>query len=344
MPFVDQNAQNAHTSECLRLQMPEASRYEIQPVDADDTWDCFVAQATGGNLFVHAAWLQCTELAGAGEPIIRGVYDKGTLVAAVVGVRTQGQVKRLATPPLLPHSGFLFRQPLSDQLPRQEAERNACWQALLPDLATYQHVHLSCAPAVFDMREALWAKWQVHPRYTYLIDLSEDRQVLWDGLERRTRTVIRKAETAGFRVEPANAEGFAELYRLTYGHTKPPVDADVTQRFVAAAVEQGLVEGYRAVTASGETAATVFFATDATQARLYAWVAGADPSYRNSGASALLYWKVLEATQAKSFDFVGANMASIALFKRGFGGRLVSYYALEKWNSPWRRWAAALRG
>ena len=44
--------------------MPEASRYEIQPVDADDTWDRFVAKATGGNLFVRAPWLQCAQLAG----------------------------------------------------------------------------------------------------------------------------------------------------------------------------------------------------------------------------------------------------------------------------------------
>ncbi len=329
---------------CVRItKMPEADRYEIRPVVIDDSWDTFVDTATGGSLFVRSSWLQCAQQAGAGEVVVRGAYDKDTLVAAVVGSRTGGKVRRLATAPLLPHSGFLFRKPLSDQLPRQEAERNACWQALLPDLATYQHVHLSCAPAVVDMREALWAKWQVHPRYTYLIDLSEDRQTVWDGLERRTRTVIRKAETAGFRVEPADAEGFAELYLRTYGHTKPPVDADVTQRFVTAAVEQGLVEGYRAVTASGETAATVFFATDATQARLYAWVAGANPAYRDSGASALLYWKVLESTQAESFDFVGANMASIALFKRGFGGQLVSYYAMEKWNSSWRGLVASMR-
>jgi hypothetical protein len=324
--------------------MPEASRYEIQTVAADDAWDHFVTTATGGSLFVRATWLRCAEQAGTGETVIRGVFDKGTLIAAAVGTSTRGRVRRFATAPLLPHSGVLFREPLSDQLPRQEAERNACWQALLPDLETYQHVHLSCAPTVVDMREAIWAKWQIHPRYTYHIDLAEDRQVLWDGLERRTRTVIRKAETAGFRVESATEEGFDELYRRTYGDSKPPVGAELTQRFVGAALEQGLVEGYRAVAPSGETAATVFFATDATQARLYAWVAGADPTYRDTGASALLYWKVLEATEAESFDFVGANMASIALFKRGFGGRLVSYYALEKWNSSWRRWAAALRG
>ena len=72
-------------------------------------------------------------------------------------------------------------------------------------------------------------------------------------------------------------------------------------------------------------------------------MAGADPSHRDSGATSLLYWKVMEGTTRARFDFVGANLASIAFFKRGFGGDLVPYFATEGFGSPLLRSAVRLR-
>ena len=66
---------------------------------------------------------------------------------------------------------------------------------------------------------------------------------------------------------------------------------------------------------------------------LHAWVAGADPQLRESGATSLLYWKFLEQAGGLRFDFVGANMPGIALFKRGFGGELIPYFATQRANS-----------
>ena len=327
--------------------MPEAERYDIRAVPLDASWEEFVDSATGTHTFARGDWLRCAEDVSSQGLFVRGAYLKDILVAAVIGQQTRRPLlQRLATPPLLPHAGFLFRKPVSEQLPRQEAERNSAWQALLANLAGCHHLHLSCGPGITDVREPIWAGWTAHPRYTYQIDLPSDRQKVWDGLERRTRTVIRKAEGAGFHVVPTTDHAtFETLYRKTYTTATLPVDANLTQRFVTAALEAGLVEGHSVLSPEGAVAATVYFAIDnqAATPQLSAWVAGADPAFRDAGASALLYWKVLEATQAENFDFVGANMASIALFKRGFGGRLFSYYALEKWNSPWRRRVAALR-
>jgi len=326
--------------------MPDGDRFEVREVALDDSWDAFVDAAIGGHIFVHSDWLRVAEAAGAGDPVVMGAYDKDALVAAIVGVRTKGRVHRLATAPLLPHSGMLFRQPLSEQRPRQEAEQSAAWQTLAAELGGFDHIHVSCSPDVTDVREPLWAGWIAHPRYTYWIDLPPDRQQVWDGFERRTRTVIRKAETAGFHVAPASPEGFGALYQSTYPDGRPPVDAQMAQRYVTEACSAGLVEGFSALSPDGDVATTVFFALEegGSASQRYAWVAGADPAHRESGASALLYWKVLETTPATHFDFVGANMASIALFKRGFGGELVSYYAMERWNSRWRRLLAKLRG
>ena len=76
---------------------------------------------------------------------------------------------------------------------------------------------------------------------------------------------------------------------------------------------------------------------------IYAWVAGADPAYRDSGATSLLYWKLLLQAPFSRFDFVGANMREIALFKRGFGGTLLPYSAVAWCGSPLLRTLRSLR-
>ena len=66
------------------------------------------------------------------------------------------------------------------------------------------------------------------------MDLS-DLEALWERVERRTRTVIRKAEKSGFQLRPTdNLELFRHQYELIYTRqdNKMPVASDLVQRFV----------------------------------------------------------------------------------------------------------------
>ena len=93
------------------------------------------------------------------------------------------------------------------------------------------------------------------------------------------------------------------------------------------------------VSPEGEIASIVIFVEGFDT--LYAWVAGADPTFNPSGATSLLYWRVFEQTDFEKFDFVGANIPAIAKFKRGFGGDLVSYFAVEGFKSGMVKTAVA---
>ena len=50
------------------------------------------------------------------------------------------------------------------------------------------------------MRPFIWRGWDTRLRYTYQMDLS-DLDALFERVERRTRTVIRKAEKLGYALE-----------------------------------------------------------------------------------------------------------------------------------------------
>lgn len=324
--------------------MSESKEFAVREVP-HPAWDEFARTAVGGTPFCSSRWLACAAAAAGARPLALGAFRRDQLVAGAAGWEAgQGRRRRFATPDLLPHTGFLFRPAASDRPTHVEAERTAATQALLTHLqAAYPRVCLTHAPDLADMRPFQWSGWQVTPRFTYWLDLPADRKQLWDGLERRARTEVRKAGRGAFRVEPAADAGeLRRLYGLVYaGQAEAPVAGACVEAMVGGAVDAGLAEGFRARAPGGETACAVYFASGGDT--LYAWVAGADPAFRGSGAASLLYWTVLEQTRCRRFDFVGANIPSIALFKRSFGGRLVPYFAVDGYRSRWRGLVAAAR-
>jgi hypothetical protein len=324
--------------------MARAETYRIGKVSPDD-WRAFVSDAVGATVFCDGDWIRDAAQATGETPELVGAWDGDHLVAGVAGVTSgAGWRRRFATPDLLPHTGFLFRPPTTDRPAHIESERTGATSALVEYLqGAFARIQLTHAPELVDTRAFLWAGWDVLPRYTYHIALPEDRSMVWDGFERRTRTSIRKAEKAGYRVDATtDTSELRQLYGQVYGgETHAPVRGEVLQAMAQLAVDGGRVEGWRCVAPGGETASVVFFATG--QNTLSAWVAGADPSHRDSGAVSLLYWRVLENTPRTRFDFVGANLATIAFFKRGFGGDLVPYFATEGFDNATVRTIVHLR-
>lgn len=328
--------------------MPEPDSFEIADIADGERWDEFVGTAVCGTVFSTTAWLQCAREATGCESRIHGCYRRGELVAAVSGLHmSRKSLSRLVTPPLLPHGGFLHRPVDSDNPARRESDRNSAANRLIRFLESrYASVRLTHSPELVDMREFTWAGWQVRPRYTYRLPLPADRQDLWQQLERRTRTVVRKAENEGYRFRRLDdPELLRRQYELVYSSSPhagpPPVESALVGRFARAAADAGLTEMHVVESPSGAIAAAVVFARGSHD--VFAWVAGADPAFRDSGAASFLYWKFLEQTSFQHFDFVGANIPGIALFKRGFGGDLVPYFHTEGYRSRWLKGLMSLR-
>lgn len=312
-----------------------ADTYEIHPVTQPQTWDEFVLRAVGGTVFSSWAWLQCAQLATGGGFRCLGLYRNGQLVAGLSGVESRrAGLTRLATPALTPHGGLLLAPVAGKGPAKAEAEAQRAAELLIAHLQReYHHCTLTHAPAVGDMRPFSWAGWQVRVRYTYQMELG-DPPALWERLERRTRTVIRKAESSGFRVLPSDdMDLFRQQYEKLYARQggRAPVDGGVAQRFAEAACRAGLAQGLKVESPEGQVAAVVVFVRGPEGS--YAWVAGADPELNHTGATSLLYWKYLAEEQGR-FDFVGANIPPIAFFKRGFGGDLAAYFAVEGFRDP----------
>lgn len=328
-----------------------SNEYDVSEVTGATEWDAFAATAVGGTMFSTSRWLDCAQSALGGRKVILGCRRNGCLVAGVTGLETEGWGgRRLVTPDLTPHGGILCA-PVSGKGPaKAEAEYHRAAGILSNHLLQeYGYVHLTHAPDITDLRPFAWSGWNVRPRYTYWLDLA-DLDALWERIERRTRTAIRKAERAGYRLRAvSDLELLEVLYARVYQgrHSAPPVAAAGMRRFAEAVMASGLGEAWASYTADGRPAAVVVFVHDNDFVHdnhmVHAWVAGADQQMASSGASPYLYWQFFQQTDCHRFDFVGANVPGIAKFKRGFGGQLVPYYAAAGFGSAWLRTAYSLR-
>ncbi len=320
-----------------------ADTFEIRLVADDTAWDAFVRQAVGGTVFSTSAWLRCAAAASGGQGHRLGCYRNGQLVAGISGLaRRRWGFYRLETPALTPYTGLLLAPVAGKGPAKTEAAQHRACAHLTDHLAKhYDRVFLVHPPAIADVRPFTWQGWDAHLRYTYRLPLG-DSNALWQRTERRTRTAIRKAEKLGYQLRPTSDVAlFRRQYEAIYAHQAggPPIAAALAERFVAAALAAGLAQAYEVVSPDGPAAVVAFVEGFDTT---YAWAAGADPAYNHTGAISLLYWHYYTTAAQQYFDFVGANMPSIAFFKRGFGCDLVPYYAVVGYKSGWVKRAFGL--
>lgn len=308
----------------------------VREVESGALWDDFVAASPQGTVFSTSGWLRAAAVAHGGEPRILGVWQNDRLVAGVAYVHLVRKPFRKATTPVLtPYGGMIYR-PDPGKRPSEAGYFNlTCAELLASHLReSYNYILLVHAPGMDDVRPFTWAGWRASIRYTYLLDIT-DVDSLWDLLERRVRTVIRNAENSLALGGEIPLEEFGRLYRRIYRdrNAAPPVPAKAVTALAGEVLKDGLGEMRSVRNEIGEVISVMVLVRDSRT--VYAWISGSLPGENNSGAFSLLFWDAVKRYSGDyaRLDMVGANIPSIAFFKKGFGGELTPYYVTEAWSS-----------
>jgi lipid II:glycine glycyltransferase (peptidoglycan interpeptide bridge formation enzyme) len=180
-----------------------------------------------------------------------------------------------------------------------------------------------------------WAGYSQTTRYTYVIPDLTDEESLWEGLRGNIRGAIRKARKSGLRVEANDdVHRFYEMNSKTFSRQGLPVP--YTRSFFEGIDRACKSRGARrilwAVDDSGCFHASVYIVWDANSA--YYLAGGADPEFRNSGATSLLLWESLRLSSkvTRRFDFEGSMNQSTERFFRAFGARQMPYFRITRDN------------
>ena len=172
---------------------------------------------------------------------------------------------------------------------------------------------------------------------TYLVD-TVDASCMWDSMEGRSRTAIRKARQNGLTgtVRPLAVEDVEQGadFRRLYGGTMSRVGASVRYSFDDG-YYQGLFE-------ASDVALSIAEVSDGTEVvasslvmqyldRAHYHLSGSDPDASRDGANSLMVWSILQwcASSGVQRCHLGGGLTEtdgLAKFKRSFGGGAAPFH------------------
>ncbi len=299
---------------------------ELKPLTFEQ-WQEFLLQNSRGSLFHRWEWQDIVEK-GFGVKVNRlGIFDtEGNLAGILPLAERHIWTLKLAGSPLMgiatPHSGPLGFIDLAEFLP-----------ALEQYAAEHRIDYLELALSDTSAREVLQQhSFVVQELCTLDLLIPEDEESLWSQLEVRCRNAVRKAEKVGVEIlEARNLEEWLDPYYIlsrgvyTRQGKEPPFSRDYFKILWEKLYPSGdltvLMASYE-----GKYIAGGVFPRDRSTSYYLDGVS--DREYNKVVPNNLIQWEYLKRALAggvKLYDMVGANIPSIAKFKKSFGSTERSY-------------------
>lgn len=281
-----------------------------------------------------------------------GVRSGDALRAAMALVRRAGTagISTLQSPLFAPFGSLLLdTDPSTLDGDRRERLLREVFEALDGALhGAADRVDAVMPPGIGDLRGLVWSGWEARPHYNYVS--AWDAPGAWqEQVDSSARRQARKARDGGLEVRFASAsstETLCDLWKRNAAKQKldPSLAANIASIGAWLASQYS---GFVAEVRDGDGAAQAagLYAWD--HARVYYLAGASDPEALGSGAPTLLHVAVLEEIDRRElprrYDWVGANTASVAQFKRKFGPELEILFAARR-ESRKGRLASAARG
>lgn len=183
--------------------------------------------------------------------------------------------------------------------------------------------------AVVDGRPWAWAGFHVEVKYTYVIELP----FLHERMEKAVRSLVRKAERAGYRCERTDRLTDAQACLAATGTRKgfrqhlSLGDLELARELLG----EDRLRVYVCYSSTGEPAAAniVLHQPGGTAV---GWVGGITSQHLSSGAAQMLRVACLNdlaTAGAVGLNLAGANIPGVAIAKSQFGGMLTPYLSVD---------------
>lgn len=181
-----------------------------------------------------------------------------------------------------------------------------------------------------------WGNYNLSPRITYQVPAA-DVPSLWDNLDARVRTDLRKAqEKSSLTIE--KSVDLAVIYQLyseafSKNSQNVPMTLDWFKHFDQQLGKISAREIWVARQGQESPAAMVYLVED--MQTVYLFLTGVDPAQKKSSALSLLIWQGIQnaAAKGKTFDFEGSIIPGVEYFFRGFGGRQKMFFDVKRTNN-----------
>jgi len=178
----------------------------------------------------------------------------------------------------------------------------------------------------------IWNNYEVKVRYTYILDTTIDKDLLFMNMKDTLRREIKKAKTNTHIVTSNNVDALYLLKQKSANNSNEPLNYSKEYLIrIAGLIELGK-GSIQEITENNKTIASLFVCWDNYQ--LYYICGALDPDYRNSGGLSWLLWEaILQAkNRGLTFNFEGSMIKSIERYFASFGASPTPFFEIKKVN------------
>ena len=325
---------------------------ELTTAAAYEEWNSFLRSTPGGTIYHSSQWVEINNALAVPGQMMRIICCRSKTSGEIVGGCTFLDKRkygfRLAVNPILTqYAGFVLSAPDASKLSDSITRNHYALSLMAAFLRKHFHeISLYSAPGVYDLRPLQQKKWLVSPAYTYFLKL-DNTEFLWEQFDGSVRRQIKKGEKQGYDIITEMSESDIQpLIDATFHrrHQQNPISMRLVGHIIA---DQRLQE-HRFIIAARDQAGKVVSAIIALvdDKRAYYTLSATIDSAVGSGVQSWLLWSlftVLHDKGIREFDFLGANIPSIARFKEKFNPETIHYFSAIRRNSHSLRLLKAIR-
>jgi hypothetical protein len=256
--------------------------------------------------------------------------ENGADLAGAILFRRRRLITLVDVPPLTPYSALLVRDDGED---RDSDPLSAILEAIA---ATTDVVHLEIPPSLEKGVPLTPIGYSCIPRATYTVSLKGDSDMLDEWSAGARRTARRHDAGYSFGWENQSGKELIDLAAASYERNGRSLPGGSS---AALALLERAIAGGRASIAmlrDEEDQAAAAVAVARSGPDTYYWIAGSHPGPAMTVLLARTF-SALRRDGVETFDYIGANVPSIAEFKRRRAGQLVPYRRCTRIRGRWVR-------
>jgi CelD/BcsL family acetyltransferase involved in cellulose biosynthesis len=299
-------------------------RLELLDECDEQVWDDLVATFEAGTVFHTLAWMRVIEKLKHAEKLPLAIFDGPNLVGLFPLFRVRrGPLTILASP--LGNVGYGGPLVNKSHCAAAIEQLDSLLKRFRADYVEFRSLERWAPVTLADRR------YTVRELQTFVLSLRPGSQKLWSNLKQECRTAVRKARKNDVEILEATdkrlLDAYYEMSKDTYGKANrlPPLSRqdydtvwDVLRPYNR--VKVLLAKHEDQVIAGG---IFLYF-----RDKVYYWDGASFRAYYRLCPNNLLHWTLIEwgaSNGLAQYDMLGANIPSIARFKKSFGGELRTY-------------------
>jgi hypothetical protein len=309
----------------------------VEFIKDKDLWDRFIDNSPYGLLSHKWNYLKIIEKHSGYRLSTCGVF-KGDLLIGVIPFFCKNLLGRNAifSPPpktATPYMGFVMSSDyyVSSQLKKENLlnyfveEMEKEFKARSPF-----YIEISVVPNFPDIRSYKWNNYSIGVGHTFVINLDNPIEHIWKNFHKNLKSKLRAAEKCGFEI--TSKKDTAILYRMIadrYAEQKlsnPLISEDYLKDLSINYPEN--IKFYYILNESGDAISAT--ATQEYKERFIDWIGSTKSiNYVNE----YMEWRLMQEAKSRNyriFDFAGAGVKNISMFKSKFNPVLEVCYKAQK--------------